>query len=68
MTPTQPLDEFAWHEALHTAHLIEELFDAHLWLHPVIQQTPGLRERARTLSVALGELYQAIDTKRPPGK
>jgi hypothetical protein len=61
----QTLTELHWHEALHTAHIVEELFDTHLWGHPAIQQTPAVREQARAISIALSELYQAIGAAHP---
>lgn len=61
---TATLDSYHWHEALHTTHLVEAMFDAHVWEHPVIQHDPQLKEQARAVSVGLSKLYAMVAATR----
>lgn len=63
----QALDQFHWHEALDRAHMLAEMFEAHLASHPVIEQTHILKVRAETVAELLRDLYQEIGRATPDG-
>jgi hypothetical protein len=54
------MDKFTAHEAMDRAHLIADIFDKHLRLHPFIAGQPELANRAEQIADQLGALYQAI--------
>lgn len=53
-------DEFSRHEALHTAHLLSDMFDRHLLVHPAVTHDAVADRLAKAISERLGELYQAL--------
>ena len=59
----EPLDAFHRHEALHTAHIVAEMFDSYIADHPFVGADPELKEAASRLSAGLHGLYQAIASK-----
>jgi hypothetical protein len=53
------LNAFYFHEVLHTAHIIGEMFNTYICENPAVLQTPQLRSRAKDIARLLGDFYQA---------
>lgn len=56
-------DPFLAHEALHTASLVEDIWDDHIREHPFVQGNPDLLALAKSISHLLGDFYQAVGIK-----
>lgn len=53
---SEKLDQFHWHEALHTTHLFMEMIDSHLGSHPTHAELG--EEDQKHLSDAIDSLYK----------
>ena len=53
------VDEFGYHEALHTANLFVEAVDTHLASHPAVAEA-GLFDDVEAIVGALGKVYQRL--------
>lgn len=53
-------DQFSALEALHSTHLIADMFARHVEEHPFVQAYPALAQKAKAISDGMGALYQAI--------
>ena len=47
-------------EALHTCHIIEDMFERHIIDAVFVEERPDILAKANDAHVAIGELYQAI--------
>jgi len=47
------------HEGCDRAYMLSSMFDEFLLQHPAVMRTPELKEKAETISDALGDFYQA---------
>ena len=54
------LDQFHEHEALHTAHVVMDLWVDKVQEHPWVDSHQGLAELAEKATEAMMALYQAI--------
>lgn len=59
------LDDYHWHEALHVANIVADLFERHLAEHPAVQGDPTLKQHAEKLTAALYGFYQLVGQRRP---
>lgn len=58
------LDEFHYHEALHTACVLMETFAEHVGEHPAVSQDKALGKLAEDAVSAMYQVYNAIALKR----
>lgn len=56
-------DEFAKHEVLHTAHIIESMWCDFVLEHPATVADPDLRAEAVRIAEAIGAFYVAVGGK-----
>ena len=64
--PPVEITEFHLHEVLHTASIIENMFDTHIVEHVAVSQSSVLKEAAEKASQALHDFYQLVGTLRFP--
>ena len=60
------LDEFYYHELIDRTHLIMNMIDEYISMHPVCEKHRSLKGRANTALMMLGEVYRGasiIDNK-----
>ncbi len=57
---TTRLDEFHAHEALHVAHVLQNMVAHELEDHPFVTANPKIKKRVEAVQRELGKLYQAI--------
>ena len=58
------LDEFHYHEALHTASVLMETFSTHVAEHPAVTQDKALEKLAEEAVSAMYAAYNAISLAR----
>lgn len=58
-------DEFAKHEVLHTAHIIESMWCDFVLEHPTVAADPELQEEAARIAEAIAGFYQAVGGRKP---
>lgn len=61
---TEP-DDYHAHEALHVAHVLQNIVEHELERHPFVSAHPDVSQLVEDVQSALGRLYQAIGEKRP---
>ena len=61
---TQPLDEFHYHEAMHTTSVLMNVLDGEVGEHPAVLQDPKLTALAEKAVSAMYALYNAIAFKK----
>lgn len=53
-------DPFGVHEALHSAYIVQSMFEEFVREHPVVVLRPDIAAKAETASAALADVYQAL--------
>lgn len=53
------LNDIHYQELVHTMHLLENMFQVHVMHHPVVKQTPELKEMAKKTLDCIHEFHQA---------
>lgn len=56
-------DEFAKHEVLHTAHIIESMWCDFVLEHEAVAADPDLKAEAVRIAEAIAAFYQAVGGK-----
>lgn len=56
----KPLDEFHYHEAIHTASTLAAVVEHHLYDHGAVQAHPEIAKMVEEAIHKLGDAYQAI--------
>lgn len=57
-------DEFSFHEALHTAHVLICAWSDHVTDHPAVKGNKKLREAAENAERAMADVYQIIGAEK----
>lgn len=58
------LDEFHYHEAIHTAFVLMETFGNHVVEHPAVEQDPKLVAKGEHIVEKMYELYNELMLQR----
>ena len=54
------MDKFSYHEVLDRTHVFASLLEDHLLSHPVIENSPELKQKVEMTISYMGELYQLV--------